>query len=504
MDGASVDPTIVPRWEWRSFGESFGEAETRLGGLAPTTVEDSDELYVLSRRFTSSVKVRGGKLDVKRLEEVSVDGLERWRPVAKLDFPISASAVAALLEGLDVAVPALGRETYDRDQLVGEVVEPLDGLLAAPVSKHRVRYVIDGCMAELTHVRSGSRTAQTIAVEDEDPTVVRSTVKALGLWARPNVSVPRGLAQLVGFGGPRYAVVDVGTNSVKLVVGERSVDGSWTDVVDRSEVTRLGQGLAASDRLDPFAIARTRDAIVGMVVEARSSGAVGVVATGTAWMRAAGNSDELVAEVLDRTGLRIEMIDGEEEARLSYLAAIAGLPPLDGSLVVFETGGGSTQFTFGHADRVEDRFSVDVGAVRLTEQFGLARAVDERQIGAVVDAVVRELVALDGRLAPDALVGMGGALTNLAAVKHELAAYDPDVVRGTVLDVADLERQIELYRTRDADERRAIVGLQPKRADIILAGACIVRAVLAKLGSASLVVSDRGLRHQLLVERFGS
>ena len=99
---------------------------------------------------------------------------------------------------------------------------------------------------------------------------------------------------------------------------------------------------------------------------------------------------------------------------------------------------------------------------------------------------------------------MGGALTNLAAVKHELASYDPDVVRGTVLDVAELERQIALFRTRSAEERRAIVGLQPKRADIILAGACIVRAVLAKLDCESLVVSDRGLRHRLLVERFGS
>jgi exopolyphosphatase/guanosine-5'-triphosphate,3'-diphosphate pyrophosphatase len=504
VDGAPVDPTIVPRWEWRSFGESFGEAEARLAALAPTKVEDSDEFYVLSRGFTASVKVRGGQLDVKRLEEVGDDGLERWRPVAKLDFPISSSAVAPLLEALDVAAPSVEREAYDREQLVDEVVEPHDDLLAVPVSKHRVRYAVDGCMAELTDLRSGSRVTRTIAVENEDPAVVRSTVEALGLWGRPNVSVPRGLAQLVGFGGLRYAVVDVGTNSVKFVLGERAVDGSWRHLVDRSEVTRLGQGLAASDRLDPDAIERTTEAVVGMVDEARSYGVEGVVAAGTAWMRAAENSDELVAAVLDRAGVRIEMIDGEEEARLSYLAAIAGLPPLDGSLVVFETGGGSTQFTFGHGDRVEDRFSVDVGAVRLTEQFGLAYAVDEQRVAAVLDALGDELAALDGRPEPDALVGMGGALTNLAAVRHELAAYDPAVVQGTVLDVAELERQLELYRTRDAEERRSIVGLQPKRADIILAGACIVRAVLAKLDSASLVVSDRGLRHRLLVERFGS
>jgi exopolyphosphatase/guanosine-5'-triphosphate,3'-diphosphate pyrophosphatase len=99
---------------------------------------------------------------------------------------------------------------------------------------------------------------------------------------------------------------------------------------------------------------------------------------------------------------------------------------------------------------------------------------------------------------------MGGAVTNITAVKHGLAVYDPDLVQGTVLDMAEIERQVELYRTRDLEARRAIVGLQPKRADVILAGACIVLTVMDKLGRGSLTVSDRGLRHGLLVERFGS
>ena len=98
---------------------------------------------------------------------------------------------------------------------------------------------------------------------------------------------------------------------------------------------------------------------------------------------------------------------------------------------------------------------------------------------------------------------MGGAVTNLAAVKHGLAKYDPEVVQGTVLDRAEIDRQIELYRTRDADARREIVGLQPARAEVILAGACVVLTVLRKLGRDSFTVSDRGLRHGVLVERFG-
>ena len=119
-------------------------------------------------------------------------------------------------------------------------------------------------------------------------------------------------------------------------------------------------------------------------------------------------------------------------------------------------------------------------------------------------AIATELARIERRPGPDAVVGMGGAVTNLAAVKHGLVDYDPDVVQGTVLDRAEIDRQIELYRTRTADERRALAGLQPNRAEVILAGACIVRTMLALLGAESLTASDRGLRHGLLAERFAN
>jgi len=501
-DGAAS--TIVPRWEWRTFGDAFGTAESRLAELSPTRVDESDEVYILSSLVEGSIKVRDGQLDVKRLEEVGADGLEQWRPVAKAQFPLDPDEVVALLEALGATAPSLDRDAYDIDQLVEEVISPHDELRAVPVSKRRVHYVVDGCMAELTDVRSGRQATRTLAVENEDPAVVRASVEALGLWSRPNVSFPRGLALLVGFGARRGAVIDVGTNSVKFLLAERDADGAWRPLVDRSEVTRLGEGLSTSGRLAPEAMQRTSDAIAGMVDDARTSGVEQVAAVGTAWMRSAENAGAFVAAAHERTGVRIAMIDGEEEARLSYLATAAGLGSLDGSVVVFETGGGSTQFTFGSGERIDDRFSVDVGAVRITERFGLADAVDEETIAAVLAAVAGDLDALDGRPSPDAVVGMGGALTNLAAVKHELATYDSAVVDGTVLDREELDRQIELYRSRSAEGRRSIVGLQPARADVILAGACVVQTVLAKLGKASVVVSDRGLRHRLLVERFGA
>jgi exopolyphosphatase/guanosine-5'-triphosphate,3'-diphosphate pyrophosphatase len=300
----------------------------------------------------------------------------------------------------------------------------------------------------------------------------------------------------------RYAVIDVGTNSVKFYVAERAADGSWRTVVDRAEVTRLGEGLDDSGRLEPEPIRRTADAIAGMVEEAQQNGVEGIAAVGTAGMRTASNSSELIDAVRERTGVEIDVIPGEEEARLAFLAVKAALGRTTGSLVVFDTGGGSSQFTFGHDDQVDERFSVNVGAVRFTEQYGLDGAVGEEVVARACAGIAAGL-ELDGRPSPDQLVGMGGAVTNIAAVKHELETYDPAVIQGTVLTAAEVDRQIELYRTRSADERREIVGLQPNRAEVILAGACVVRTVMAKLGSDSLTVSDRGLRHGVLVERFG-
>ena len=450
------------------------------------------------------MKIRDGLMDVKRLEAVDGNGLEQWRPVLKGSFPLAAADVATVLDALGVTAQELAHDTYTLEQLVAELVLPEPALADVAVHKRRVHYELGGCMAELSEVTAGLRTARTIAVEAEDPALVVAAVAELQLADRPNVCLARGLKTLLGLDPVRFAVIDVGTNSVKLHVGERHADGSWRTVVDRAEVTRLGEGLAETGALQPEPQRRTADAIVGMVDESRREGAAEVAAVATAGMRRATNSAELVEAVRERCGVGIEVISGEDEARLAYVAATSALDLGKGSLVVFDTGGGSTEFTFGQAGKVEERFSIDVGAARYTERFGLDGVVSDDALTQALEAVAADLARLDGRQRPAALVGLGGALTNLASVHHGLATYDADVVQGTVLDRAEVERQIELYRTRTADQRRQIVGLQPARAEVILAGACIVRTVLDKLQRDELTVSDRGLRHGLLVERFGA
>src|SRR4051794_12204215 len=491
---------IVPRWEWRTFGAGVGAAEHALARMSPVRVEESDEVYVLSLRSDASVKVRAGLMDVKHLVQVDADGLEQWMPVMKTPFPLSADDAGSVLASLETSEPPPHRTVSDAAALAA--LSP--DLHAVGVHKRREHHTIGGCMAELTEMRTAEGTARTIAVEAEDPARVAAAVRELGLESQPVVCVARGLKALLGLRAPRYAVVDVGTNSVKFHIGERSADGRWRTVVDRAEVTRLGEGLDTEGRLGAAPMARTVAAIDLMAVEARRHDAEAIVAVGTAVLRIAPNAAEFVDAVRRRCGVEVEIISGEEEARLAYLAARAGLDFAAGSVVVFDTGGGSTQFTFGEGERVVERFSRNVGAVRLTERHGLDGVVSEDTLATVLAEIAKDLAPLAERPAPDAIVGMGGAVTNLAAVRHGLATYDPDVVHGTVLTREDIDGQIERYRTSTAEERRSIVGLQPARAEVILAGACVVWTVLEMLGRETLTVCDRGLRHGLLVERFGT
>jgi exopolyphosphatase / guanosine-5'-triphosphate,3'-diphosphate pyrophosphatase len=496
---------LVPRWEWRGFGDELRDVESTFGRESSKQVVESDEVYVLSVRGTDSVKVRDELMDVKRLLEVNDDGLEQWVPVMKTGFPVSATDVGSVLLALHADAPSSGlsRAAYTLPEFLDEVVGPHPDLLAVEVHKRRERYTVGGCMAEVSEIRTGRGSTHTVAIESEDANRVIQTVRDVGLASRPNVSLVRGLKTMVGFGMERFAVVDVGTNSVKFHIGERGADGDWRTVLDRAQSTRLGDGLQETGHLNPEPMERTVAAIAEMAEEARQNRVAAIAAVGTAGLRIAPNSADLVEAVQARSGVLLEVISGEQEARLAYLAAMAGIGQVPGSRVVFDTGGGSSQFTFGSGEEVEERFSVDVGAVRYTERYHLDGVVSQEVLAEALAALDADLGRLDGRPTPEVLVGMGGAVTNLTAVKHGLAEYDADVVQGTVLDRSEIDRQIELYRTRSLDERREIVGLQPQRADIILTGACIVRTVLGKLGKDSLTVSDRGLRHGVLDHRFG-
>ena len=193
----SAHPAIVPRWEWRTFGEPLDSADRALATYGIDSDHDSDETYLLSVHGDASVKIRDGLMDVKHLRQVDEDGLELWIPVMKAQFPLAADDVAAVFSTLNVDVPALGRRQYELEQLIGELIEPHGDLHAAAVHKRRRRYVIDECMVEMTEIATGGVSQRTVAVESPDTALVLATIAKLGLQDRRNVCVARGLKAMV-------------------------------------------------------------------------------------------------------------------------------------------------------------------------------------------------------------------------------------------------------------------------------------------------------------------
>jgi exopolyphosphatase/guanosine-5'-triphosphate,3'-diphosphate pyrophosphatase len=299
----------------------------------------------------------------------------------------------------------------------------------------------------------------------------------------------------------RVAAIDVGSNSVKIHVAELGNGARWKTLADQTEITRLGEGLRDTGAITPPAMARTLEALGRFVSTARTRGAERIAAVGTMCLREAANSEEFLMRARETLGLEIEVIDGEEEARLSYLAIISGLP-LPQGVIAFDTGGGSTEFIVGRGSVIELRFSLNLGSVALTQEFLRSDPVTPDELSALLAHLAPSLRPMTRPGKRFTMVGMGGTLTSMAAVKLELAVYDPERVHGSMLTRADVEAQVAQYRKAPIDERRSIVGLHPKRADVILAGAAIVLAILRHLDMDHLLVSDRGLRHGLIFDRF--
>ena len=298
------------------------------------------------------------------------------------------------------------------------------------------------------------------------------------------------------------AVIDVGTNSIKFHVARKRPDGSLETVLDENDIARLGEGLRETGKIAPEPLERNARSVENFVKKARSMGIESPVIVGTMALRTASNAPEFVSRVKELTDIDLRIISGEEEARLSWLAVLSGFPRVSGELVTFDTGGGSTEFVFGHDEEIDRRFSVSLGAVRITEEFFFDDPVKPGSVEKARQEIRKSLKAGGLKGSPQILVGMGGTVTSLAAVKHEMVTYDPDVVQGSVLTAEDIKSMADRFAALTLEERRKIPGLQPKRADVILAGAYIVQAILELLGVSSFTVSDRGLRHGLAYELF--
>jgi len=302
----------------------------------------------------------------------------------------------------------------------------------------------------------------------------------------------------------RKAVIDIGTNSIKLYVAERASDGSLASVVDKNNIARLGEGMGDTGVLQQEAIARNAQAVAEFVTLAQDNGAQEIVAVGTMALRTAKNASDFMSTVHEISGVDVRVIPGEEEAGLAYLAVLSGIGASAGRLAVCDVGGGSTEFIFGGDAGVDRRFSINLGAVKISDKYLASDPPSPEQVELAMSSVLGELQAnrVDAARPVDRLIGIGGTVTSMGSVKLKMAQYDPDLIQGAALTRGDVDELIRLFCSVPLGDRRSIVGLQPKRAEVIIGGACIVRCIMECLDVAELTMSDRGLRHGLMFQLF--
>ena len=304
----------------------------------------------------------------------------------------------------------------------------------------------------------------------------------------------------------KVAAIDIGTNTTLLLVAEpeldrsrRSASGGPADRVvlrairEVATITRLGEGVDVARKLAPAAIERTNACLAKYAEITRELGVERVGEVGTSAMRDAGGGEEIRAKVRELFGVEARTISGQEEARLTFDGATGGLS-VGESVTVFDIGGGSTELVVAKRGVIMASKSFDVGSVRLTERHGEDRAAITRTID--------ETFATDEKVWSGwgDVVGIAGTVTTLAAVALSMEPYDGARVHGHVMTRAEVADVVDRLAAMPLEERKKARGLEPKRADVIVAGGLIALAVMDKLKAKSMIVSDRGVRWGLAEE----
>jgi exopolyphosphatase/guanosine-5'-triphosphate,3'-diphosphate pyrophosphatase len=295
----------------------------------------------------------------------------------------------------------------------------------------------------------------------------------------------------------RVAAIDCGTNSVRLLVADLPPDGGpLVQLERRMQIVRLGQGVDRTGRLAPEAIERTRLALAGYAARIASLGAQRVRMVATSATRDASNADDFRGMVYATLGVEPEVVTGDEEARLSFTGAVRGLPSeARPPYLVVDIGGGSTEFVMG-SQTVQSAISVNIGCVRMTERHlrsdppdpGEIRAA-ERDIGAAVD---RALAVVPGQQAAT-LVGLAGSVTTVVAIALGLTAYQPERIHHARVSYDEVAKVTADLLAMTVAQRMEIPVMHPGRADVIGAGAMVLRVVMERAGASSVVASEHDI-----------
>lgn len=289
-----------------------------------------------------------------------------------------------------------------------------------------------------------------------------------------------------------YASLDLGTNSVRMLVAETK-PGNTLNVLKRyTKITRIGEELKDRGRLKDTAKERTLSAIFECRQILENFKVEKVLGVATSAIRDAIDGREFIELINKKTGLPFEIISGRREAKLSFCGAVGGLLEMVSKdrAVVVDIGGGSTELTYVDHQGIKAQ-SFQVGAVRCTEG-----GYSYHQITEIIRSGLNEIEANS----PLQFVGVGGTITTLAAVDMKLSQYNPDLIHGTILKKSTVNEIYHQLNKMTLEERKYLKGLQPERADIIVAGTLILKTIIDMLGTEEIIVSESDLLYGLVFE----
>lgn len=285
----------------------------------------------------------------------------------------------------------------------------------------------------------------------------------------------------------KIAVIDIGTNSTRILIADYR-QGNIYHLYNDLQTTRIGEGIGNSRIIKPRALERTIDCLKKYIDKCNEFNVNRIRIVATSAVRDAENKDLVKKEVFLNTGVNLEILTGEKEAKLSYLGAISDFFGDKKKYVVLDIGGGSTELIYYSSQGIQYK-SVNLGAVRLSENILLKQEVSNILMGLVEGLLPNDFI----------LVGVGGTVTTLAAIKLELDEYDPDLVHGQELDIKEINEINNWLQSLSLNERKKVKGLQPERADIILFGIFILQKVMEKLGVTKIKVSEKDILYGMII-----
>ncbi len=292
----------------------------------------------------------------------------------------------------------------------------------------------------------------------------------------------------------KYAVIDMGSNSIRLMIAAVE-QGHLNHVEKHLEMTRLGAGVNETNRLSEKSMADTVEAIIKFKEMAQVEKAIVLGAFATSAVRDAQNGHEFGQRVLQETGIAVNIISGADEAELGFKGVCKGLDKdlQNQRFVIIDIGGGSTELIVGEKSRILYRKSFNVGVVRMTGKHIATDPIADTEVKAMaqdIKGILAEGIEAVKALSPTAAIGIGGTATTFGTLDLKMAVYDREKIHNAQVSLKNLEEETELLEKLSVEEKRQLVGLMPKRADVIYAGGVILRHILSELNLNGLYVSD--------------